>query len=98
MARYSGLTSFNKAQVWLGKKWRIIHLFSVPVAILACCHCFFIGANYFGNSQLTWVNGVMIGLLSTTLIFVLLVRSSFVWSLFSLEKLYVPAKKSSQKS
>ena len=62
--------------------------------LFASLHCLFVGPNYLGSSQFTWVNGVMIIVLTLAITFILLVRSSFIWSLLSLEKLYVPPKKS----
>ena len=87
-------TSFDKAQKWLGKNWRRLHLLSIPALLLASLHCLLVGPNYLGSSQFTWINGVMIVMLGLAVTFTLLVRSSFTWSLLSLEKLYVPPKKS----
>jgi sulfite exporter TauE/SafE len=84
------LTSFDQAQKWLGQNWRRLHLLSIPAIALAAGHCLLVGSHYLGRAQITWVNSVMIGLLAIALLFVVLVRSPFIWSLLSLEKFYVP--------
>ena len=88
------ITSFDRAQHYLGKNWRRLHLLSIPAFFLVIFHCLLVGSNYFGSSQITWVNYVMITMLCLLLTFVVLVRSPFFWSLFSLKKLYVPPQKS----
>ena len=88
------LTSFDWAQKHLGSGWRSLHLLSIPALVFCAVHAILIGSAYFGGDQLVgshqgqiilWVSGVM---------GVLLVRSRWVWSLFSLERFYVPPTKS----
>ncbi|GAP97849.1 urease accessory protein UreH domain-containing protein [Leptolyngbya sp. NIES-2104] len=89
----AALTSFDQAVSKLGTVWRKIHLFSIPALILAAIHTSFSGSNYLGEISVDFNNRFRVGILIFLVISVLLVRSRFFWSLLSLEKLYVPAKK-----
>ncbi|MEB3356702.1 MAG: sulfite exporter TauE/SafE family protein [Synechococcales bacterium] len=84
------LTSFDRAQKWLGPYWRRLHLLSIPALLLAALHCLLVGSHYLGRVQFTWVNGMMIGLLAIALVVIFLVRSPQFWSWLSLKEFYVP--------
>ncbi len=86
------LTSFNQAQVWLGRWWRLLHLLSIPALVLVAGHAVLIGSHYLGRLQSTGVNRTFTGLLIAVVLGVLLVRSRWVWSCLKLEKYYVPPK------
>ncbi|QDL10659.1 sulfite exporter TauE/SafE family protein [Brasilonema octagenarum UFV-E1] len=88
------LTSFDRLQKSLGKRWRAIHLLSVPALLLSTIHAVIIGSHYFGSSQVTWENKLAAVLLGIVTLIVLLVRWRFFWSMLSLQKFYVPSKKS----
>ncbi|NRB06902.1 MAG: sulfite exporter TauE/SafE family protein [Richelia sp.] len=88
------LTSFDSLQKRLGKWWRRLHLLSLPAMVCVVIHAMMIGSHYFGSSQFTWENRIASALLSVTTITVFLLRSSWFWSLLSLEKFYVPPSKS----
>ncbi|NMF66883.1 urease accessory protein UreH domain-containing protein [Brasilonema octagenarum] len=88
------LTSFDRLQKSLGKRWRAIHLLSVPALVLSTIHAVIIGSHYFGSSQVTWENKLAAVLLGIVTLIVLLVRWRFFWSMLSLQKFYVPSKKS----
>lgn len=45
----AALTSFDRAQQALGKRWRQIHLLTVPALLFAAVHTISIGSNYLGS-------------------------------------------------
>jgi sulfite exporter TauE/SafE len=85
----AALTSFDKAQRWLGKGWRSLHLLAVPALVLSTVHCVLIGSHYLGTWQITGVNQLFTGLLVAIVLCVLVIRFRWIWSLLSLEKFYV---------
>ncbi|BAZ23666.1 ferric reductase domain-containing protein [Kalymmatonema gypsitolerans NIES-4073] len=89
----AALTSFDSLQKSLGKRWRFIHLFSVPALLLSCIHAVIIGSHYLGSFQSGWGNKLAAVLLGFVTLGVLLVRWRFFWSMLSLQKFYVPPKK-----
>ncbi len=90
----AALTSFDLAQKALGKRWRHIHLLSIPALILCVIHTLVIGSHYFGGLQWTWGNQFRAALLGAMTLGVLLVRLRLCWSLLSLEKFYAPPSQS----
>jgi sulfite exporter TauE/SafE len=86
----AALTSFDRIQSTLGKRWRQIHLLAVPALLLAAIHTVLIGSHYLGQLEGTWENQLRAAIASILVIAVLLVRSRFFWSLLSLEKFYIP--------
>jgi uncharacterized protein len=89
----AAFTSFNKAVAKLGYIWRKIHLLSIPAFILAAIHTSLSGSSYLGEISIGFDNRLRVGILIFLVVFILLIRSRFFWSLLSLEKLYVDAKK-----
>ncbi|NEO99193.1 MAG: sulfite exporter TauE/SafE family protein [Symploca sp. SIO2E9] len=81
-------TSFDYMQKLLGKRWRQIHLLSIPALLLAGIHTVVIGSNYLGQLQLSWDNQVRAVIIGILIIGILLVRVRSFWSLLSLEKFY----------
>lgn len=90
----AALTSFDSLQKYLGKRWRQIHLLSIPALLLSSIHAVLIGSHYLGSSQFTWWHQIACMLLGFVTIAILLMRSRLFWSILSLEKLYVPPTKS----
>lgn len=88
------LTSFDRAQKALGKRWRRIHLLIVPALILSAVHTVLIGSHYFGGLQWTWGNQLRAVLLGVMTLGVLLVRSRLCWSLLTLGKHYASPSQS----
>jgi uncharacterized protein len=90
----AALTSFDSLQKILGKRWRQIHLLSIPTLVLATIHTIMIGSHYLGSLRLTDFNKLASVLLVIITLGVLIVRNRFFWSMLSLEKFYVPLSKS----
>ncbi len=90
----AAFTSWESLQKSLGKRWRQIHLLSVPALLLSVIHAVLIGSHYLGSGQLTWGNKLAVVLMGIVTLSVLLVRSRFFWSKLSVEKFYVPPTKS----
>ncbi|MFQ4146419.1 sulfite exporter TauE/SafE family protein [Chlorogloeopsis sp. ULAP02] len=90
----AALTSFDSLQKFLGKRWRQIHLLSIPTLILATIHTIMIGSHYLGSLRLNDFNKLASVLLVIITLGVLVVRNRFFWSILSLEKFYVPLSKS----
>ncbi|WP_088891975.1 urease accessory protein UreH domain-containing protein [Leptolyngbya ohadii] len=89
----AAITSFDRAQQKLGKAWRSIHLLSIPALLLAAAHTISTGSEFLGAMQPTaWNWGWTIGL-GLTVAIVLLLRCSWLWSIFALKKFYVPPYK-----
>lgn len=88
----AALTSFDRLQKSLGKRWRQIHLLSIPALLLCAVHVVLIGSHYLGSLQQTWSNHFLTASLGLLTFGVLLVRSRWFWSLLSLEKFYAPLR------
>jgi sulfite exporter TauE/SafE len=86
------LTSFDGAMSYLGKRWRQIHLLSVPVLIFAGVHTILVGSRFLGGLQWTTGNWVRVTLLGATILAVFLVRWRLIWSLLSLDRFYTSPK------
>ncbi|WP_414563438.1 MULTISPECIES: sulfite exporter TauE/SafE family protein [unclassified Anabaena] len=89
----AALTSFESLQKSLGKRWRQIHLLSVPALLLSAIHAVLIGSHYLGSLQLSWGNQLATLLMGIIILGVLLVRSRWFWSKLAVEKFYVPPTK-----
>jgi DMSO/TMAO reductase YedYZ heme-binding membrane subunit len=85
----AAFTSFDRLQKALGKRWRLIHLLSIPALVLATLHTILIGSHYLGELHLHWENQARSAIAGMIMVLVLLVRSRFVWSVLSLKKFYV---------
>lgn len=90
----AALTSFDRLQSYLGKRWRQIHLLGVPAVLLSAIHAVLIGSHYLGGLEWTWGNKLRVVLLGVVTLCVLLVRSRQFWSMLSLEKFYVSSTQS----
>ncbi len=86
----AALTSFDRLQNSLGKRWRQIHLLAIPALMLAVVHTVLIGSHYLGQLEWTWQNQLRSAIAGILVLGVLLIRSRWLWSLFSLEKFYSP--------
>ncbi|MEM8505492.1 MAG: sulfite exporter TauE/SafE family protein [Cyanobacteria bacterium P01_D01_bin.1] len=90
----AALTSFDKAQKALGNRWRKLHLLCLPALWLAAGHTILAGSGYWGVLKVTWRNQAMVAGLMLSVLMVCMVRSRFIWSLFSQGKNYAPPKSS----
>ncbi|MGB3236979.1 MAG: sulfite exporter TauE/SafE family protein [Geitlerinemataceae cyanobacterium] len=84
----AALTSFDYWQQVLGKRWRQIHLLTVPAMILAAIHAMLIGSSYLGGLVLSWDRQIGSIVLGIAVLAVFWVRSRWVWVLFSREEFY----------
>lgn len=86
----AAVTSFDRFQKNWGKRWRQLHLLSVPALILGVFHAICLGSHYLGNLDTSPQTLFRVGLLGILTLGVLVVRSRLFWSMFSLEKFYAP--------
>jgi hypothetical protein len=86
------LTSFDRAQKFLGYRWRQLHLLSVPIFLLVVVHTLLLGTSYLGSFEPSAGNRVAAVALGSVGLLALLVRWRKFWSLLSLEKYYAPSK------
>ncbi|MDY6781358.1 MAG: sulfite exporter TauE/SafE family protein [Cyanobacteriota bacterium] len=68
------LTSFDYWQQVLGKRWRQLHLLSVPALVLAAVHTILTGSNYWGELVPTVAHHLRVGILGALVLLVLGVR------------------------
>jgi uncharacterized protein len=85
----AAVTSCDRLQNYLGKRWRQIHLLSVPAFLLCAIHTVLIGSRYLGGFEWKLHNQLLTAILALVTVLVLLVRSRLFWSLLSLEDFYV---------
>jgi DMSO/TMAO reductase YedYZ heme-binding membrane subunit len=96
----AAITSFQYLQRKLGKRWKQIHLLTVPSLILALLHTLLIGPDYMRDFRIQGlellriniqgvdlVRAIVIGLVT---LLVLLTRKRFFWSLLGLNKAKTP--------
>lgn len=83
------LTSFDGAVKYLGKWWRRLHLLSVPAFLLCGVHVVAVGSHYLGSLEWSLANHLRAVFLGAIILIVLVVRTSYFWSLFCLDKYYV---------
>ena len=88
----AAFTSFDSLQKSLGKRWRQIHLLSVPALILSTIHALIIGSHYLGSLQSVWTNKVAAVVLGIITLGVLLIRTRIFWSALGLKRFYVSSK------
>ncbi len=70
----AALTSFDSLQKSLGKRWRQIHLLSLPALVFSSIHTVLIGSHYLGSLQLTWGNKLATAFIGIVTLGVLLLR------------------------
>ncbi|MBF2028832.1 MAG: sulfite exporter TauE/SafE family protein [Oscillatoriales cyanobacterium C42_A2020_001] len=88
------ITSFDRMQRWLGDRWRLLHLLSIPAFLLAVLHTILLGSEFLGALEWSWMNWLATGILSAIALLTLLIRYPWFWSLLSLEKYHVAPLKS----
>ncbi|MEG3850826.1 sulfite exporter TauE/SafE family protein [Microcoleus sp. herbarium19] len=85
----AAVTSCDRLQNYLGKRWRQIHLLTVPAFLLCAIHAALIGSHYLGGFEWKLQNQLLTAVLAAVAVLVLLARSRLFWSLLSLESFYV---------
>ncbi|MBD0334928.1 MAG: sulfite exporter TauE/SafE family protein [Cyanobacteria bacterium Co-bin13] len=88
------LTSTDWAQRGLGTFWRNLHLLSVPALLLCTLHCLMLGTRYLGSGHLSPVQAIHTAVFVSVVGLALMMRSRWFWSLLSLDRYYVPPKRS----
>jgi len=87
------LTSMDVMQRWLGDRWRLLHLLSIPAFLLATLHAILLGSDFLGAIETTEWNLLAAGCLGVIAIAIVAIRQPWFWTMFSLEKWYVPSLK-----
>jgi uncharacterized protein len=88
----AALSSFDRAQIYLGSNWRRLHLLGIPALMLATAHGILTGASYLGTVQVTGEKQVRSMIFLVMISLVLLVRWRWLWSRLSVAKFYVSPK------
>ncbi|MBW4623010.1 MAG: sulfite exporter TauE/SafE family protein [Cyanosarcina radialis HA8281-LM2] len=81
-------TSFDSMLQRLGKRWRQIHLLTMPAFVLAVLHTIAIGSHYLGGLEWTAAHKFWSVVLVAIALLVLFLRCRWFWVLFSCEKFY----------
>lgn len=87
----AAITSSDRLQQKLGKRWRKIHLLTVPGLILAVGHTVLLGSHYWGDLQISWDNKLRIAVVIFLTSLILLSRSSFLGKIIG-RQFYIPPK------
>jgi uncharacterized protein len=86
----AALTSFDRAQAYLGSNWRRLHLLGIPAMMLATSHGILSGASYLGTVQVTFDHQARSIMFLVVILLVLLMRWRWFWSLLAAESFYTP--------
>ena len=86
----AALTSSDRQQKKLGKRWRKIHLLTVPSFILVVGHTVLLGSHYLGDLQSSMDSKIRVAIVIVLGILVLFSRSPLFWSIIGQKKSYVP--------
>ncbi|MBE9048365.1 sulfite exporter TauE/SafE family protein [Pleurocapsales cyanobacterium LEGE 10410] len=85
----AAITSSDRLQKSLGKRWRKIHLLTVPALILAVAHTVLLGSHYLGDLQLSFESKLRVAVVVVLCISVLLGRSPLFWTVLGRRENYV---------
>jgi len=88
----AAVTSFQSMQRKLGKKWRQIHLLTVPSLGIAVLHTVLIGPHYLANLNVDMIDHARTYAVIAVGIIVILLRRKAVWSMLKLDKIGKSAK------
>ena len=89
----AAVTSSDRLQKSLGKRWRKIHLLTVPALIFAVGHTVLLGSHYLGDLQLGFDSKLRATVVLVLVCLVCLARTSWLWKILGREKFYVSPKK-----
>jgi uncharacterized protein len=87
----AAITSSDRLQQKLGKRWRKIHLLTVPGLILAVGHTMLLGSHYLGDLQVSWDNKLRVAVVIFLTTLILLSRSSLLAKIIG-RQFYIPPK------
>ena len=90
----AAVTSFDRAQVYLGQNWRRLHLLGIPALMLATSHSILTGASYLGTVQVTFAHQVRSIIFLAVILLVILIRWRWLWSLLAAERFYTSSTSS----
>ncbi len=88
----AALTSSDRLQQKLGKRWRKIHLLTVPGLILAVGHTVLLGSHYLGDLQISLESKLRIAMVIFLSSLILLSRFPLIWKIVGRQKSYIPPK------
>lgn len=88
----AAITSSDRLQQKLGKRWRKIHLLTIPGMILAVGHTVLLGSNYLGDLQGTLDSKLRVAVVVILGGLILLSRSPWLWKIIGRQKSYIPPK------
>jgi uncharacterized protein len=84
----AALSSFDRAQIYLGHNWRRLHLLGVPAVMLATSHGILTGASYLGTVQVNFEHQVRSIIFLMVILLVFLIRWGWLWSMLAAERFY----------
>jgi DNA-binding NarL/FixJ family response regulator/DMSO/TMAO reductase YedYZ heme-binding membrane subunit len=94
----AAVTSFQFLQRKLGKRWRQIHLLTVPALALAILHTVLIGPHYMAEFRMEVLDYIRSYGVLVVGALVLMMRRRFFWSVLGLNKLGKQSSKNASKS
>lgn len=83
----AAVTSFRYFQRKLGKKWKQIHLLTVPALVLAVLHTIIIGPHYLSQVRLETIDQFRVYTVAFLGLLTIGMRRQFFWSILGLNKL-----------
>ena len=86
----AAITSSDRLQKNLGKRWRKIHLLTVPAFLFAIGHTILLGSHYLGDFQLSFDSKLRVAIIILVSSLILILRSPLLAKV--LGKWYVPPK------
>ena len=88
----AAVTSSDRLQKKLAKRWRKIHLLTVPALILAVGHTVLLGSHYLGDLQLSLDSKLRAIAVLVLVALILLARSTWFWKIIGHQNAHVPPK------
>ena len=88
----AAITSSDRLQKSLGKRWRKIHLLTVPALVFAVGHTVMLGSHYLGDLELSFDRKLRAVLVLLACVIILLVRWSLFWKILGRQDSFIPPK------
>lgn len=88
----AAMTSSDRLQKSLGKRWRKIHLLTVPALVFAVGHTVMLGSHYLGDLELSFDSKLRAVLVLLACVIILLVRWSLFWKILGRQDSFIPPK------